>query len=399
MSSEKQANNNHTEKILSNYEFIPIDKESIIFSKYSHNIHFLNELSTQIWQQYVKAKLSVAEISKEVTQKFEIPYDVARQDIESIIRYWVSSFTDNPFDKNKVLLQKTKKEISFTENPDTYKYQLIIQLPTICIRINCNEPISTKAIKVIFNYLLITPPDYNKHTVDYDLFIVESKNSFLICLTDQLLETANTIDEIAVMVHRAVTELACNHHEWIATLHASAVAYNNYALVFPAVGGSGKSTLAASLIQSGFKLINDDVVPLLENKILSPIPVSLCIKSGSWEVLKKWYPHNETLTVYGRNNLHVKYFQPTLGSIQEQAIKSKFIIVPQYCTQPKKATIHAISHFEALQEIIKAESLLKKPFEKENITKLVDWVKSNQCYKLEYQELDDALQIIRNLTL
>jgi hypothetical protein len=72
-------------------------------------------------------------------------------------------------------------------------------------------------------------------------------------------------------------------------------------------------------------------------------------------------------------------------------------MIPKYSSNAQQPTINKISHFEALQAIIKADSLIKKPFKKENINGLIDWVKSNQCYKLEYKNLIDAINIIKNL--
>ena len=390
MSSEKQLKESQYETILRKYEFIRIDNQSIIFSPSSHNIHFLNELSTIIWELYVTESLSIKEISEEISSAFNVPLDVAQQDVESTIKYWVSIYSDTPYSEKKV----PDELIPILDSLISYQHQIYIQLPSLSIKVNSNDTPSLQQIEIIFNHLIIkdiTPP------VDYEVYIIKSEEEFLICLNDRVLETAESSLHIPVMLHRAVTELACNHNEWIAILHAGGICYEEQAIVFPAVGGSGKSTLTAALVQSGFTYLNDDVLPLLKDRLITPIPVNMCIKSGSWQVLKKWYPEINELEVYGRNNLQVKYLKPPSYDFKASAIHSRFLITPKYKPQHENVALQKISKVEALSAIIESDSLIKKPLSKNNIKALVSWIEGIECYSLEYSNLDLAIEAIKNL--
>ena len=209
MCSEKRLKESQYKKILGQYEFIRIDNQSIIFSPSSHNIHFLNELSTIIWELYGKESLSIKEISEEISSAFNISFDVAYQDVESTIKYWISIFSDTPYAEKK----EPDKLMPILGSSISYQHQVYIQLPSLLIKVNSNDTPSLQQIELIFSHLIIkdiTLP------VDYVVYIIKSEEEFLICLNDRVLETAEYSSHIPVMLHRAVTELACNHNEWIA---------------------------------------------------------------------------------------------------------------------------------------------------------------------------------------
>ncbi|MEH6458137.1 MAG: hypothetical protein V7749_17540, partial [Cocleimonas sp.] len=356
----------------------------------SHNIHFLNELSTIIWELYVTESLSIKEISKEISSAFNVSFDVAHQDVESTIKYWISIFSDTPYAEKK----EPDKIMPVLDSTISYQHHIYIQLPSLLIKVNSNDTPSLQQIEIIFNHLIIkdiTP------LVDYEIYIIKSEEEFLICLNDRVLEIAQSSSHIPVMLHRAVTELACNHNEWIAILHAGGICYEDQAILFPSVGGSGKSTLTSALVKSGFAYLNDDVLPLLKNRLITPIPVNMCIKSGSWAVLQKWYPEINDLEVYGRNNLQVKYLKPPSYDFKASAIHSRFLITPKYKPQHENVALQKISTVEALSAIIEADSLIKKPLSKNNIKALVSWIEGIECYSLEYSNLDLAIEAIKNL--
>ena len=48
----------------------------------------------------------------------------------------------------------------------------------------------------------------------------------------------------------------------VVCLHASAVALNHYSIAFAGDSGAGKSTIASALMNNGFKLITEDILPL-----------------------------------------------------------------------------------------------------------------------------------------
>ena len=390
MYSEKQLKESEYGKILDQYEFIRIDNQSVIFSPSSLNIHFLDELSTIIWELYRKEGLSIKEISEEISSAFNVTLDVAYQDVESTIEYWINIFSDMPYFEKK----EPDKLIPIWASTTSYQHHIYIQLPSLLIKVNSNDTPSFQQIEIIFSHLIIkdiTLP------VDYEVYITKSEEEFIICLNDRVLATVESSSRIPVMLHRVVRRLAYRHNDCIAILHAGGICYEDKAIVFPAVGKSGKSTLIAALVQSGFDYLNDDVLPLLKDCLITPIPVNLRIRSGSWKVLQKWYPEIDDLEVYGRDN-QVKYLKPPSYDFKVSGLHSKFLITPKYKPQHANVALQKISTIEALSALIVTNISIEKPLSKNNVKALIDWIEGLECYSLEYSNLDLAIEAIKNLT-
>ena len=395
MRSEKQFKEPQYKNKLDQYESIRIDNQSIIFSPYSNTIHFLNELSTIIWELYQKDGLSIQKISEEISSAFNITFDVAYQDVESTIKSLIHIFSDTPnTDKKETRKKEAVKLKPIFDSTISYQHHIYIQLPSLLIKVNSNDTPSFEQIEIIFSHLVIkdiTSP------VDYEVYISKPEENFKISLKDKVLATALSSSDIPVMLHSAITKLACLHNDWIAILHAGGVSYKDQALVLPAVSGSGKSTLTAALAQSGFDYLNDDVIPLLKDHLIKPIPVDLCLKSGSWEVLQKWYPDINDLEAYERNKLQVKYLKPQPYNFKVSAIDTRFLITPKYNPQHANVALQKLSTVEAMNAIIVSNTAIMKPLSKNNIEDLISWIEGIECYSLEYSNLDLAIEAIKNL--
>lgn len=390
MFSEKHNNKSSIKSTLGQYEYLPINEEAIIFSSHSHSIHFLNSLSKLIWEMYVHDDFSQSDIAKEIANAFSIPVDIAQQDIHSTIQYWVNNLTEHPIDKDSA----TPGPAPLCHiSPHEYAYTASVFISGLHIEIKSKQPEDINLINEFFGYL----SGGNERPPDHTLFIHRNNDLISIYLKNKLIISTPDTENSAMIVHNAIIELLCQPEEWLAILHAGGVTYNNQTCIFPALGGSGKSTLIAALIKNGFSYLNDDVIPLLDTQELLPIPLHLCIKSGSWELLKPLYPQLDELEVHKRNNRLVKYLPPFAVDLENNKTSAQYLILPEYNPQAERTTIQAISTSQALQGIINAESLIPKPFDKGKMKKLVSWVQSLHSYSMQYRELPDAVESVKRL--
>jgi len=91
------------------------------------------------------------------------------------------------------------------------------------------------------------------------------------------------------LVHE-ILKLSYPNTEWLAMIHAMAVAYGKKAVVMPAPSGYGKSTLTAALLKEGLSYLGDDMVPIQRaTHQITPLLTSLSIKKGSWHLLNTHY--------------------------------------------------------------------------------------------------------------
>ncbi|MFK7860935.1 MAG: PqqD family peptide modification chaperone [Granulosicoccus sp.] len=207
------------------------------------------------------------------------------------------------------------------------------------------------------------------------------------------LDTGLALTDTALKCLREVNGIIGREVPYSIIFHASAVARNGKAVLFPAVGGSGKTTLSAYLMAQGFLFLNDDAVPLCsESALLQPIPLSLSIKRGSWSVLDKWYPALKNTEVYGAADFQVRYLPPLAESVCRQAVACALVVLPVYSPSATALKCEQVSTRAAFENIIKSGCILDQPVDPGQISALVNWLKALPVYRVTYSDLHDVEQ-------
>ena len=71
-------------------------------------------------------------------------------------------------------------------------------------------------------------------------------------------------------------------------LHAASMVFRGNGFVFAGDSGCGKSTLAATLLAHGWQYLCDEFALVdADSLLLNPFPKALCIKAGSYPVIRK----------------------------------------------------------------------------------------------------------------
>jgi len=206
--------------------------------------------------------------------------------------------------------------------------------------------------------------------------------------------------DLEAMVHplcALIHEIICLIHpqkNQMTVIHASAVRNDTCGIIFPALGGSGKSTLTAALIRSGFDYLGDDVVPVEnQHQHAVAVPLSLCLKSGSWPVLSSYYPELKETPAYRRYYKDVKYIHPpgVWDADTQAGWPVKCLIFPQY-KQNNPVSLQRIAPTEALQRLIDAGVWVSS--EPDDVRLFIDWIESLPCYDLSFESLEEAISSV-----
>lgn len=336
----------------------------------------------------VDAGVSSEIISKDISEAFLTSFENAQRDVS----IFLNQYNKNTFDsKDAFDFSLSIKRASHIASCDKKQ---IIPFPSFILQINHQLEDSLYLTHQFFSHLEVK--DTSFISADYNLFIQKNKEKYWeIILNKDILVSGENLEDIIIPALSHVLELAIRKDPYLILLHASGVTYNNNAIIFPAIGGSGKSTLCAALIKSGFGYINDDVIPVAyDSGELISIPFCLGIKQGSWDVLEKYYPDISQKTIFGRSNLKVKYLSPPKVEEYKKSHKPKFLIVPCY-KRESQCSIEKTSSIEGLRAIIEGESLIKLPLNDDDIGRLVEWVADLECYTLTYDDLDEAIALIK----
>jgi len=332
---------------------------------------------------------TITTISRDISETFSLPFHAARQDVTLFIeQYFKASRTETP---TPTLLKKETATI-LTE----CEWQQFITFPNFTLQIAHDEQESLYLLRPLFKHL--ESPISDNFIADYRLTIQRHKESskWEVFLGKDILISGKNLNEIILPAIAHVYELAIRKEPYLILLHASGVSYGDGSIIFPAIGGSGKSTLCAALIKNNFGYISDDIIPVsYKSGQLISFPFAIGIKKGSWKILEKFYPELPKTTIFGNNALEVKYLSPSNTKIKRYHSPS-YLIIPCY-KKGVTASIEKTPSIEGLKAIIEGESLIKQPFDNEDIKKLVNWVKGLKCYKITYDNLDEATRLIQKI--
>lgn len=183
----------------------------------------------------------------------------------------------------------------------------------------------------------------------------------------------------------------------LAILHAAAVSHSQ-TILLPGASGSGKSTLAAALVHSGLAYLSDDFVALdSQTHRVLPVPVSMCIKEGSWKVLSKYYPELEDLPSYWSRGRRVRYLSPPRSPVEiGTATPIRGLVFPTY-VPGSNVHLEAMSPARGVRRMIEAGVYFGDSLEVERVTEFLNWLVIQNTYSLLYGNLDEAVPVISRL--
>lgn len=141
-------------------------------------------------------------------------------------------------------------------------------------------------------------------------------------------------------------------HEYL-IIHAAVIEKHGYALILPGEPGSGKSTLCAALVNSGWRLLSDELT-LIERKtgLIVPVPRPISLKNQSIDLIKNSFPQALfSRTVHDTTKGSVALMKPSVNCVTDMDVK----VLPGVVVFPKYEKDAVFS----LQKINKAETFMK----------------------------------------
>jgi hypothetical protein len=204
---------------------------------------------------------------------------------------------------------------------------------------------------------------------------------------------------LAPMIHANLHLLAYQRGHHLVGIHAAAVVYGNHVILMPANCGSGKSTLTAGLVSSGFTYCSDDMVFLTSRPVcLRSAPMSMGIKSGSWNVLKTHFPQLSSLASHERaDGKRVRYLPPPMNAFIKEPNRPMAVthlLFPRFRSQGK-VKLNPISPADGLCRIAQAGYDVKGSLTEACLEQLVKWISDIPCYEFHYRNLDEAVSILK----
>jgi hypothetical protein len=193
----------------------------------------------------------------------------------------------------------------------------------------------------------------------------------------------------------AMNWCASSHAHQYLVIHAASVERNGHALVLPAPSGSGKSTLCAALVQSGWRLLTDELTLVdLRDGRLWPLCRPVSLKNRSVAVIQGLAPsavfNRITEDTIKGSVTHMRVEPEHLRRIDELA-RARWIVYPRYeAGAPTRLTPRARTG--AVVDLARQSfnfSVLGEP----GFAALTGLVGACTCHDFSYSRLPEALAL------
>lgn len=229
----------------------------------------------------------------------------------------------------------------------------------------------------------------------YDVYIENDQ----LCLfkNEELVRTVPKRDYHLIQGKFAMELLSYIHNkeesDWLGTFHGSTISDGENSILFIGASGKGKSTLCALLTAKGFKLVADDVSPMLaSDSHIYHNPSAISIKEGSFGLLRPLISGFDDLpnTLFNKSKGVIKYL-PCKNPVKD-CYPCSAIIMVNY-SKDSETSLESISIKEALETLIPESWLSPKPL---HAKQFLDWLSQTPTYKLTYCSTESVINEITN---
>ncbi len=182
-------------------------------------------------------------------------------------------------------------------------------------------------------------------------------------------------------------------------LHAASMSYQGNGFIFAGDSGCGKSTLAAVLLAHGWQYLCDEFALVSPDLlVLNPFPKALCIKSGSYEVIR-----NLRLP-FARRRDYVKAFKGRVGYISPHLlgahrighpVSARYVMLPIF--QPDALpSLTPIARAEAATELYRC-CFNKSALPECGLPTLSRLVQHAECFRLVVGSPSETASLLKTL--
>lgn len=234
--------------------------------------------------------------------------------------------------------------------------------------------------------------------IDFIINIVEVSDS----LYDIYVDGIKT-DEIKNKAHILPTLYdrirICHYqkHNFLLALHSASLSYKDNVLILPGVSGSGKSTFSAYLNYQDFKLFSDELTILDRDCKITPLPLGLTIKKGSWSVVDKFVDKFDDLEKHLRyDGQEIKFITPLSIEYKKFLPKKVFFVFPTF-KEGSDTSLKPISIVSALEFFITTGYHIIDSKDLVNITRWLMILSKSKLYTLIYSDIKEAHIVLKKV--
>lgn len=346
-------------------------------------LYILNPSARLIWEA-LKSGARFPELVREFASTYDIPQELAKQDIERTLDDWHRGLLSR---QSTPAFRCVTSEIAVCSGADFFVRDYLVQRKNVRVVLQTSELAEEIAPRLESLPQAPSAPDF--------IFrVVEDSDGFRIFLDQCCIASEEGIGEIRGVLLQEIVR-SCRGQNCLAIFHAGACGSDSRCVLFPASTHSGKTTLAAVLMKMGLTFYGDDSVLLEADTLSVPVmPFALTVREGSWDVLNPRFPELQAAPVVSRYGQRVRFLAP-LGMKQEGHCERVGAIVFSRFDQD---AANEISSLDPLQTLLRLQqSGFWVAHDERSISAFLAWIQSTASFTMRYSDVDQAASIIRRL--
>lgn len=377
--------------------------EGVLFDASAQRIYAINATATYIWC-CLEEELSPARIAERLNSAFGLARSEAISYVNDIIDRWrqlrvvSDTLTSLEFPPQRAISRTALPHPPRKSRPrERAAAEREVRLLDTNFRIRFfSESLLTLTAPFLTS---LAVPQRDDTTLVLDL-VLEREN-YALYAGGRRVGHADRLDQVVPMVKASLVCLMLEHSDDFCAIHAAAVARDGRCILLPGCSGSGKSTLAAAMVGAGMRLLSDDTTVLARDTLAArPVPLSICLKSGSWELLARQFPDLVRQPIHDRlDGKRVRYLSPPAAGIctDPSAQHSVRAIVFPNRRPGAAGALHPIARTEALSRLFKFFYPVAEGLDAAKVERLLAWITVVDCYELQFSSLDDATRLLGGL--
>ena len=367
----------------------PLGEDFVLWREDDTRLFLLNASARVIWQGQASG-LPVGAIAQQLVDRFAVSLAQAEQDTRAALASWRRAGLFHRAELETVVDPPTAPPERLPSAPPPPWAEHTLQLAGTMLHVRYGDIGLYRTLRPLLEHL--ESPSGMADTV-FDLF-QHADGDYLLGQDGAVLIRSRQRDDLIAHALYQVLNYPCQQAPALAILHAAGVAAGDGYLLLAAPGGHGKTTLTAALLAEGLDYLGDDLILLSRDNppLAWPLPGPLCLKAGSWPVLKPYYPGLEELPVCTRRDQPVRYLPPPRPT-STQARPIQGLLFPRY--QPGHPTrLEPISPGTALHCLLAANAQLRPPLHASHIRGFLAWLDHVPAYRLTYESLSEAVAAV-----
>jgi len=388
-----------------NISFIPFCDGGALFYPNIQRLWALNPLASYIWLSLTD-RISKEKLIGDIVERFSISPQTAECDLNEILSHFQNEglLGDNPPTQ-----PDTSKETDFLlhdEQPiDRLNYSgsdssCLIEAHGLTCQIHFPNNKLLYNFQHLYHYFITEKIEH----INQSIFVLNSKEkeeAVDVYLDGKCVCKAIHLLQLDSIIHFIFFSRCAKYLSGLNKLmfHAAAVQKGNKTIVLPANSGSGKSTLTAALISCGWHCITDELAVFdLKDLSITPLPIPMRIRNGSFTPLVPFYPNIPELPVF--QDLYensIRWIVLPKESIVDKFTCSKIttFIFPEYA---ENTTTELLSLDKSIAlEKLTATGSSERDMTLEDAQAMVRLVEETPCYELVFSDLHDAISAIESI--